>query len=110
MDDDACGYKYHSYQIDGIGINSPELVFNVLSPPLPVSIGQSFHIWFGEDLHDCGDDNNSGETCADVYAWYTTQANTKRELLFRDGIKSDLFELSCMLSTNFLVLTHEQYD
>ena len=72
MDDDECGYKYHSYHIDGIGINSPELVFNVLSPPLSVSIGQSFHIWFGEDLHDCYDNDNSGETCTDVYAWYTT--------------------------------------
>ena len=71
-DDDDCGYNYHSYRIDGIHVNSTELVFNILSPPLSVSFGQVFHIWFGEDLNDCGDDNNIGETCADVYAWYTT--------------------------------------
>ena len=72
LDDHLCGYKYHSYRINGIGVNSPELVFGVLSPPLSVSIGHIFHIWFGEDLNDCGENNNSGEVCADVYAWCTT--------------------------------------
>ena len=69
-DSNLCGYKYYSYQLDGIHVNSTELVFNMLSPQLSVSVGQEFHIWYGEDLTDCGQDNNSGETCADVYAWY----------------------------------------
>ncbi|KAL9970887.1 hypothetical protein ACROYT_G023340 [Oculina patagonica] len=71
-DDSGCGHAYHSYRIDGIDVNSSELVFNILSPPMSVSIGQIFHIWYSEDLHDCGEHDNSGETCTDVYAWYTT--------------------------------------
>ncbi|XP_078374669.1 uncharacterized protein LOC144658185 isoform X1 [Oculina patagonica] len=71
-DNRNCGAFYYSYNIDGMDPNSPELVFNNLSPPLSVSIGQMFHIWYGEDLLDCTEFDNSGETCADVYAWYTT--------------------------------------
>ena len=71
-DDHSCGARYHNYHIDGFDVNSKKLVFNNLSPPLSVSIGQIFLIWFGEDLHDCTEDDNSGETCADVYAWYAT--------------------------------------
>ncbi|XP_078374760.1 uncharacterized protein LOC144658240 isoform X2 [Oculina patagonica] len=66
----GCGYKYYSYEIVGIGVNSPELVFNKLPTPLPVSIGQEFQIWSGQDLRDCSESNNGGQTCADVYAWY----------------------------------------
>ncbi|KAL9970877.1 hypothetical protein ACROYT_G023330 [Oculina patagonica] len=62
--------KYYSYQIAGIGVNSPELVFNKLPTPMSVSVDQEFHIWYGQDLKECSEDNNSGETCADVYAWY----------------------------------------
>ena len=63
-----CGYL--SYEIEGMDVNSRELVFNFLPTPLPVSAGQEFHVWYGGDLIDCGEVNNSGETCADVYAWY----------------------------------------
>ncbi|KAL9970865.1 hypothetical protein ACROYT_G023317 [Oculina patagonica] len=70
--DPSCVGFYYAYHIDGIDPNSPELVFNHLSPPLSVSIGQKFHIWYAEDLQDCNEHDNSGETCADVYAWYTT--------------------------------------
>ncbi len=69
-DSKTCGMLYHSYQIAGIGINSPELVFNKLPTPLSVSVGQEFQIWYGQDLKDCTEDNNDGQTCADVYAWY----------------------------------------
>lgn len=69
-DSNLCGYKYYSYQLDGMHLNSPELVFNMLSPAMSVSAGQEFHIWYGEDLTDCNEDSNSGETCTDVYAWY----------------------------------------
>ena len=69
-DDSGCGKKYYSYQIDGIGVNSTELVFNKLPTPLSVPYGQEFQIWYGQDLRDCSENNNGGETCADVYAWY----------------------------------------
>ncbi|KAL9970874.1 hypothetical protein ACROYT_G023327 [Oculina patagonica] len=62
--------KYYTYQIAGIGVNSTELVFNKLPTPLSVSVGQEIHIWYGQDLNDCTEDNNAGKTCADVYAWY----------------------------------------
>ena len=63
-----CGY--FSYKIEGVDVNSRELVFNFLPTPLPVSVGQEFHVWYGGDLINCGEHNNSGETCVDVYAWY----------------------------------------
>ncbi|KAL9970871.1 hypothetical protein ACROYT_G023323 [Oculina patagonica] len=66
----GCGHKYYTYQIAGIGVNSPELVFNKLPTPLSVSVGQEFQIWNGQDLSDCSESNNDGQTCADVYAWY----------------------------------------
>ncbi|KAL9970879.1 hypothetical protein ACROYT_G023332 [Oculina patagonica] len=68
-DDYDCGHKYYLYQLAGIGVNSPELVFNNLPTPLSVSVGQVFQIWYGQDLKDCSQDNNSGKTCTDVYAW-----------------------------------------
>ncbi len=68
-DDSRCT-KYYTYQIAGIGVNSKELVFNKLPTSLPVSVGQEFQIWYGQDLNDCTEGNNAGMTCADVYAWY----------------------------------------
>ena len=68
--DAGCGMYYYPYQIAGIGVNSTELVFNKLPTPLLVSIGQEFQIWEGQDLTDCSETNNAGQTCADVYAWY----------------------------------------
>ena len=67
---DDSGCEYYLYQIDGIGVNSTELVFNKLPTPLSVSNGQEFQIWYGQDLKDCSEHNNAGQTCSDVYAWY----------------------------------------
>ena len=61
---------YYSYKIEGVGINETELRFNKLPSPISVSVGQEFQVWYGEDLKNCGEDDNSGQTCADVYAWY----------------------------------------
>ena len=58
------------YKIDGVDSNAMELVFNNLPSPMSVNTGQEFQIWFGEDLRNYFDGDNSGETCADVYAWY----------------------------------------
>ena len=31
---------------------------------------EEFQLWYGPDLKNCVEDDNSGHTCADVYAWY----------------------------------------
>ena len=66
----AKGSDDYRYQLDGAHVNSRTLVFNLLPTPLVVSIGQQFLIWYGQDLADYSEDNNAGETCADVYALY----------------------------------------
>jgi hypothetical protein len=59
------------YDVPGFTNMSPELVFPEISPPLAVTKGQEFRIWFGQDLQDYGENGNSGTTCADVYVYYT---------------------------------------
>ncbi|XP_078344738.1 uncharacterized protein LOC144630275 [Oculina patagonica] len=66
----GCGNKRHYYSLDGTSHTSPELVFRDLSNPLTVSRKEELQIWYGQDWIDCSDDNNSGKTCVDVYAWY----------------------------------------
>ena len=61
---------HYSYKIEGVGVNETELRFNNLPTPMSVSAGDEFQIWYTQDLKDCGEGNNSGLTCADVYAWY----------------------------------------
>ena len=68
------GCQYYSYNIEGVGVNVTELQFKILPSPLSVSVGQDFHIWFGADLKNCSEDNNSGQTYPDVYAWYAWYA------------------------------------
>ena len=65
----GCNIK-HFYTLDGITHTSPELVFGDLANPLSVSRNQELQIWYGQDGIDCSEDNNSGTTCVDVYAWY----------------------------------------
>ena len=62
-----CSY---SYKIEGGGVNDNELRFNHLPSPISVSVGDEFQLWYGQDLKNCSEKNNSGQTCADVYAWY----------------------------------------
>ena len=64
-----CGKK-HFYTLEGIEQKSPELVFRNLRSPMPLSQGQELQIWYGQDFADCGESDNSGRTCVDVYAWY----------------------------------------
>ena len=62
----------YSYKIEGMDVNSTELLFNHLPSPISVSNGQVFKIWYTEALlnkHRC-DDDNSGKICVDVYALY----------------------------------------
>jgi len=60
----------HFYNLNGITHKSPELVFRDLPIQLSVSRSQEFQIWFGQDWADWSEENNSGKTCVDVYAWY----------------------------------------
>ena len=62
--------RYYSYHLNGVHANSPELTFKKLPSPMPVKVGQEFHIWYGQDLVDCSESNNAGQTCVDVFAWY----------------------------------------
>ena len=70
LGDGACGSKKHFYSLDGISHTSSELVFRHLSNPLFVSRNQELQIWDGQDWITCSENNNSGTTCVDVYAWY----------------------------------------
>ena len=65
-----CGIKKHFYSLNGTDHKSPELVFRSLSNPLSVSRNQELQIWYGQDWKDCSENDNSGKTCVDVYAWY----------------------------------------
>ena len=65
----VCGKK-HFYTLEGIEQKSPELVFRNLKSPMPLSQGEELQIWYGQDFADCGEEDNSGVTCVDVYAWY----------------------------------------
>lgn len=69
-DNNNC-YKYYAYHLEGIDVNSPELVFNRLIPPMSVTEGQEFQVWHGEDLSNCGEKDNTGQICLDVHGWYT---------------------------------------
>ena len=59
-----------TYKLDGFNDESPELIFNTSSDPLQVTLDQQFWIWYGQDMADCSEDNNSGESCVDVFGWY----------------------------------------
>lgn len=60
-------YNNNSYFLRRYHINSSELVFNRLSPPLRVAAGQKFRIWYRQDFHDQVENDNAGDACADVY-------------------------------------------
>ena len=58
------------YSLPGYHHKSTELVFHNLVNPLSVSSNQEMQIWYGQDWMDRGEEDNSGKTCVDVYAWY----------------------------------------
>ena len=55
------------YQLSGFDGNSPEIVFDSIPNPLAVTAGQKFRIWYGEDLINVTEHDNTGKSCADVY-------------------------------------------
>ena len=58
------------YQLSGFDGNSPEIVFDSIPTPLAVTAGQKFRIWYGEDLINVTEQDNTGKSCADVYVVY----------------------------------------
>ena len=59
------------YNLPGIDINSPVLLFDNFSTPLPVTSGMQFQIWFADDLGDCFEfDNDGGQTCVQVFGLF----------------------------------------
>ncbi|XP_078351192.1 uncharacterized protein LOC144635940 [Oculina patagonica] len=66
---DSC-HNNTMYGVHGYSADSSELGFNHFSSPLAVSVGQEFQIWYTEDLFDCWEEDNGGQTCTDVYGLY----------------------------------------
>ena len=73
----------YSYKIEGMDVNSTELLFNHLPSPISVSNGQEFKVWYTEALlgKDHCDRDNSGEICVDVYALYDWTATKNVQVL-----------------------------
>ena len=58
------------YILPGNERESEEIVFAEISTPLLLSSGQELRIWYGEDLINEHDGDNSGNHCVNVYAKY----------------------------------------
>ena len=67
----VCASQYN-YRLDGFDDISPEIIFNMSSKAMPVSMNQEFQIWYGQDIDNCSEENNDGQSCVDVYIWYNT--------------------------------------
>ncbi|XP_068733223.1 uncharacterized protein [Montipora capricornis] len=60
----------HFYVLEGIKQGSTELVLSSHTSPLRLLKNQELQIWYGQDWVDLSEENNSGTTCVDVFAWY----------------------------------------
>lgn len=58
------------YALPGFEPDSDFLVFHDFANPEFLQENQELQLWYGEDLENFNEDNNEGQTCADVYAWY----------------------------------------
>ena len=67
--DSSC-HNNNLYSVPGYSAESSELRFSNFSSPLAVSVGQEFQIWYTEDLFDCWEEDNEGQTCTDIYGLY----------------------------------------
>ena len=65
-----CNDKKEFYILDGVNQRSPELILGNLSRPLNLLKDQQLQIWYGQDLIDCSEGNNNGNSCVDIFAWY----------------------------------------
>ncbi|XP_074634972.1 uncharacterized protein LOC141893461 isoform X1 [Acropora palmata] len=67
---ESCNNVAFAYILEGVNQVSPELILGNLSRPLSLLKDQQLQIWHGQDWVDCSEDNNSGTTCVDIFAWY----------------------------------------
>jgi len=60
------------YNLPGHTPDSPQLLFDNFTTPLPVTAGQQFAVWFGEDFHDCIESDNPPleVACVHVYGLF----------------------------------------
>ena len=58
------------YSLPGFEPDSQVLVLHDFSNPEFFHQGQELQLWYGEDLQNVNEANNSGETCVEVYVWY----------------------------------------
>ena len=70
METKGCNGKKYIYVLDGVNQGSPELILGNISRPLRLLKDQQLQIWYGQDWVDCSEDNNSGTSCVDIFAWY----------------------------------------
>jgi len=61
-------YEKKVYILPGYHENSSELVFYGHNPPVIVTAGDEYRIWYHEDFVDGPEHNNDGRTCVNVYA------------------------------------------
>ena len=66
----GCNGEKYFYVLDGVDQASPELILGNHSKPLNLLKDQQLQIWYGQDWVDCSEDNNSGTSCVDIFAWY----------------------------------------
>ena len=66
----SCKNVAFAYILEGVSQGSPELILGNLSRPLSLLKDQQLQIWYGQDWVDCSENNNSGTTCVDIFAWY----------------------------------------
>ena len=59
--------EHQEYSLPGITNMDPQLTFPELFPHLSVQAGKEFRVWFGQDLFNSTESNNSGETCLNVW-------------------------------------------
>ena len=67
---ESCNNVAFAYILEGVNQVSPELILGNLSRPLSLLKDQQLQIWYGQDWVDCSEDNNSGTTCVEIFAWY----------------------------------------
>lgn len=90
-DDQAC---IRSYALTGFGSrNSSQLVMN--GPPVVVKAGQSFNLAYSEALYNFQNQNNEGQTCADVYLTYGVASLALGFFLQSSSRDSSSFSSNC---------------
>jgi hypothetical protein len=63
-------HQWANYGLPGVTSNDTELILPDQDPPLHVTPGQVFRVWYGEDLFKSPADDNVGTLDIDVYAYY----------------------------------------